>query len=84
MQVYEIVVDGRLSAGVADSLAPMERRDVVDATILRLPRSDPDALARALALLESLGIGVTAVRVEGEDEPDAEPGQKPDPVPSGE
>jgi hypothetical protein len=61
MQVYEIVVDGQLSADVVDSLGPIPRRDVGGATVLSVPMDEPDALARALALLETLGIGVTAV-----------------------
>jgi len=61
MQVYEIVLDGELSADVADSLGPISRRDVDGATVLSVPMSDPDALARVLAMLETLAIGVTAM-----------------------
>ena len=55
MQVYEIVVDGELSADLADALGPIPRRDVGGATVLSLPTADPDALPRVLALLETLG-----------------------------
>jgi len=61
MQVYEIVVDGELSTDVADSLGPIRRRDVGGATVLSVTMDEPDALARVLAILETLGIGVTAV-----------------------
>jgi hypothetical protein len=65
MQVYEIVVDGQLSADLADALGPIPRRDVGGATVLSLPKADPDALRRVLAVLETLGIGVTAVHQVG-------------------
>lgn len=69
MQVYEVVVDGELSADVVDSLGPIPRRDVGGATVLSLPVGDPDALARVLASLETLGIGVTAVHQVGHPDP---------------
>ena len=65
MQVYEVVVDGELSADVVDSLGPIPRRDVSGATVLSVSMDEPDALARVLALLETLGIGVTAVHQVG-------------------
>ena len=74
MQVYEIVVDGQLSAGMADSLGSIAWRDVGGATVLSVTMDEPDALARVLALLETLGIGVTAVHQVG----DAGPGDDPD------
>jgi len=74
MQVYEIVVDGELSADLADSLGPIRRKDVGGATVLSVTMDEPDALARVLALLETLGIGVTAVHQVG----DAGPGDDPD------
>jgi hypothetical protein len=61
MQLYEVVVDGQLSADLADALGPIPRREVAGATVLSLPTADPDALPRVLAVLERLGIGVTAV-----------------------
>jgi hypothetical protein len=69
MQVYEIVVDGELSAALADSLGPIRRKDVGGATVLSVTMDAPDALARVLALLETLGIGVTAVHQVGEAGP---------------
>ncbi len=69
MQVYEIVVDGVLSADVVDSLGPIPRRNVGGATVLSVSMTEPDALARALALLETLGIGVTAVHQLGDAGP---------------
>ena len=69
MQTYEIVVDGELSADVADALGPITRRDVGGATVLSVPIGDPDALARVLAVLANLAIGVTAVHRIGHPEP---------------
>ena len=73
MQVYEVVVDGQLSADLADALGTIPRRDVGGATVLSLPTADPEALSRVLALLETLGIGVTAVHQVGDPTPGHDP-----------
>ena len=61
MQRYEIVLDGELTADLPGLGSPVRRRDSGQATILSVSAGDPDALARTLELLESLGIGVTAI-----------------------
>jgi len=62
VSVYEIVLDGELAADFVDASLPFERRNSHGATILSVPTLDPAALAVTLELLESLGIGVTAIR----------------------
>ena len=77
MQRYEIVLDGELTADLPDLGSPVRRRDSGQATILSLSAGDPDALGRTLDLLESLGIGVTAIHTVTDPGPGpdaAEPG----------
>lgn len=62
MLVYEIVIDGELATDLTDSSVSLERRNSGGATILRIPVVHHDTLSRVLSLLESLGIGVTAVQ----------------------
>jgi hypothetical protein len=62
VSVYEIVLDGELAADFVDASLPFQRRNSQGATILSVPTLDPAALAVTLELLESLGIGVTAIR----------------------
>ncbi|WP_353508902.1 hypothetical protein [Intrasporangium sp.] len=66
MPVYEIVLDGELAADFVDASLPFERHDSHGATILSVPTLDPAALAATLEVLESLGIGVTAIRPVGD------------------
>lgn len=61
MQRYEIVLDGELTGDLPGLGSPIRRRDSGQATILSVSAGDPDALGRTLDLLESLGIGVTAI-----------------------
>jgi hypothetical protein len=61
MQVYEIVLDGELATDLTDSPVSLERRNSGGATILITPVVHADTLSSVLSLLESLGIGVTAV-----------------------
>jgi len=62
MRIYEIVLDGQLAADLYDSVGPLPRREQAGSTVLSVPASDPATLARVLEALESLGIGVTAMR----------------------
>jgi hypothetical protein len=62
MRQYEIVLDGELATDLSDALGPLSRREEGGTTILTVPLSEPAALERVLSLLESLSIGVTAVR----------------------
>jgi len=62
MLVYEIVLDGELATDLTDSPVSLERRNSGGATILSVPVVKDDTLSSVLSLLESLGIGVTAVR----------------------
>ena len=64
--MYEIVLDGELAADFEDPGLPFQRRNSEGATILSVPTQDPEALAVTLELLESLGIGVTAIRPVGD------------------
>lgn len=63
MQVYEIVLDGKLSADIMDVHGPLSRRDVGNVTVLRVSATDGEALARALTLLQDLGFGMLALQV---------------------
>lgn len=63
MRVYELVLDGKLSADVADSHGPIPRRDVGNSTVLSVPATGCDALAHALALLQDLGIGLLGMQM---------------------
>ncbi len=77
MLVYEVVLDGELATDLTDSPVPLERRDSGGATTLRFPVVHDDTLSSVLSLLESLGIGVTAVRQvddEGDDRDHADSG----------
>ncbi|WP_324143922.1 hypothetical protein [Intrasporangium sp.] len=71
--MYEIVLDGELAADFVDASLPFERRNSQGATILSVPTMDPDTLAVTLELLESLGIGVTAIRPVEDTGPGREP-----------
>ncbi|MHA5263186.1 hypothetical protein [Escherichia coli] len=62
MRIYEITLDGQLVADLSDSVGPLPQREVAGSTVLSVPASDPATLARVLKVLESLGIGVTAMR----------------------
>jgi hypothetical protein len=62
MPMYEIVIDGEVSHVLGDSFEPLHHREEHGATVLSVPGSDPQSLADVLEVLESLGIGVTAVR----------------------
>jgi hypothetical protein len=62
MRLYEIVLDGELTADLSDSVGPLTRRQEGGATVLSVPVSEPETLARVLGLLESLAIGVTAMQ----------------------
>lgn len=68
MRIYEIVLDGELTADLSDSVGQLPRRQEGGSTVLSVPAPDPETLARVLSLLESLGIGVTAMQ-EVEDLP---------------
>ena len=70
MQRYEIVLDGELTADLPDLGSPIRRRDSGQATILSVSAGDREALGRTLDLLESLGIGVTAIHQVTETDPD--------------
>lgn len=61
MLVYEIVLDGELAADLTDLPVSLERRNSGGATTLTIPVVHDDTLSSVLSLLESLGIGVTAV-----------------------
>jgi hypothetical protein len=61
MQRYDIVVDGELTADLVDPGLPLRCRNSDGATIVSVPALDPGVLGRTLHLLESLGIGVTAI-----------------------
>jgi len=61
MLVYEIVLDGELATDLTDLPVSLERRNSGGATTLRIPVVHDDTLSSVLSLLESLGIGVTAV-----------------------
>ena len=61
MRVYEVILDGELATDLTDSPVPLQRHNIAGATILRFPMGPGDTLSRVLSLLESLGIGVTAV-----------------------
>ena len=62
MRMYEIILDGELTADLTDSPVQLQRRNFGGATILSFPVVRDDTLSLVLSLLESLGIGVTAVR----------------------
>jgi len=62
MRMYEIILDGELTADLTDSPVRLQRRNFGGATILSFPVVRDDTLSLVLSLLESLGIGVTAVR----------------------
>jgi len=62
MRIYEIVLDGELTADLSDSAVPVQQRQEGGSTVLSFAAPDPDTLARVLGLLESLGIGVTAMQ----------------------
>lgn len=70
MRTYEIVLDGELTADLSDSVGPLPRREVGGSTILTVPAPHPEALARVLSVLQSLGIGVTAL-LEVEETPES-------------
>ena len=71
MRIYEIVLDGQLAVDLSDSVGLLPRREEAGSTVLSVPASAPQTLAQVLDALESLGIGVTAMRqVE-------EPGKEP-------
>ncbi len=61
MRVYEVILDGELAADLTDSPVPLQRRNIGGATVLSFPVGPDDTLSLVLSLLESLGIGVTAV-----------------------
>ena len=71
MRVYEIMLDGQLAADLTDSPVPLQRRNTGGATILSFPVVPDDTLSLVLSLLESLGIGVTAVLQVDDDDADA-------------
>jgi len=73
MRVYEVILDGELATDLTDSPVPLQRHNIAGATILRFPMGPGDTLSRVLSLLESLGIGVTAVHQVGEDGPGHDP-----------
>jgi len=62
MRMYEIILDGELTADLTDSPVRLQRRNFGGATILSFPVVRDDTLSHVLSMLESLGIGVTAVR----------------------
>jgi len=62
MRMYEIILDGELTADLTDSPVRLHRRNFGGATILSFPVVRDDTLSHVLSMLESLGIGVTAVR----------------------
>ena len=74
--MYEIVLDGELAADFVDASLPFERRNSHGATILSVPTMAPDALAVTLELLESLGIGVTAIRPVEDHGPGRDPARQ--------
>ncbi|WP_344059662.1 hypothetical protein [Terrabacter lapilli] len=55
------MIDGELTADLLDPGLSLRRRNIDRATILSVPALDPGVLGRTLQLLESLGIGVTAI-----------------------
>jgi hypothetical protein len=61
MLIYEVILDGELATDLTESPVPLKRRDVGGATVLSFPVVPDDTLSLVLSLLESLGIGVTAV-----------------------
>ena len=62
MRIYEIVLDGQLAVDLSDSVGLLPRREEAGSTVLTVPASAPQTLAQVLDALESLGIGVTAMR----------------------
>ena len=70
MRIYEIVLDGELTADLSDSVGqPVPRRQTaMERPSSAFPRRIPTTLAGSWRLLESLGIGVTAMQ-EVEDLP---------------
>jgi hypothetical protein len=61
MRTYEIVLDGVLTSDLPAPAASFTRRQHRGATVLSVPVPDAAALESVLALLESLGIGITAM-----------------------
>ena len=73
MREYEVILDGELATDLTDSPVPLQRRNIGGATILRFPMVPDDTLSRVLSLLESLGIGVTAVHQVEDVDADRDP-----------
>jgi len=68
MKRYDIVIDGELTADLLDPGLPLRRRKSGRATVVSVDAVDAGVLGRTLELLESLGIGVTAIhKVEDTD-----------------
>ena len=61
MLMYEVILDGELATDLTESPVPLQRRNIGGATVLSFPVVPDDTLSLGLSLLESLGIGVTAV-----------------------
>jgi hypothetical protein len=69
MRMYEIVLDGELTSDLPASVGPITRRQERGATVLSVPVGEKATLEGVLGLLESLGIGITAM-TEVEDPPE--------------
>ncbi|HET7801495.1 MAG TPA: hypothetical protein VFL38_13815 [Humibacillus xanthopallidus] len=61
MRMYEIVLDGELSSDLPATAEPVGRRQEGGSTVLTVPVAGRAALEEVLGLLESLGIGITAM-----------------------
>jgi hypothetical protein len=60
--MYEIVLDGELTSDLPASVGQIARRQERGASVLSVPVGEKATLERVLGLLESLGIGITAIR----------------------
>ena len=69
MRMYEIVLDGELTSDLPTSVGQIARRQERGASVLSVPVGERATLEHVLGLLESLGIGITAMR-EVEDPPE--------------
>ncbi|TQM57967.1 hypothetical protein [Humibacillus xanthopallidus] len=75
MRMYEIVLDGQLTSDLPASVGEVVRRQERGASVLSVPVGEKATLDAVLGLLESLGIGITAMKeVEVPPEPHASPG----------
>jgi hypothetical protein len=69
MRMYEIVLDGELTSDLPASVGEVVRRQERGASVLSVAVGEKATLGAVLGLLESLGIGITAMR-EVEDPPE--------------